>query len=87
MKIHHIKSSVIQAIGYDRNKKVLAVLFKSEAIYFYEKVPPQTFTAFRKAESAGKFFNERILGKYEDIRAGEKKSKKTKSLTFSKTKA
>lgn len=82
MRIHHIKSSAITAIGYDREKKVLAVLFKNEAIYFYKKVPPQTFTAFRKAESAGKFFNERILGRYEDVLVNDNKKKSKKPLTF-----
>jgi hypothetical protein len=71
MKIHQVQSSAISSIGYNRPRKQLAVKFNSGHSYIYDKVPPQTYTQLRKADSIGKFFHEHIFGLYEARKIGE----------------
>ncbi|PTE08235.1 KTSC domain-containing protein [Mesorhizobium helmanticense] len=54
-------STVIRNMHYDAAKRILSVWFvPSGHRYDYEDVAPQTYAAFRKASSKGRFFNEFI---------------------------
>lgn len=57
-----IKSTNIKEANYDRNTQVMSVLFIKRPLWLYEyqKVPPQLWVAFCRAESKGKYFRERI---------------------------
>lgn len=57
-----VNSSQVQAIGYDPDTKTLAVTFTrgTGACYHYAGVEPETFEAFKAAESIGSFFGQHI---------------------------
>jgi aspartokinase-like uncharacterized kinase len=62
--INEIKSSNIKKTEYDTESQLLITEFNNGLKYQYEKVPHQVYTAFRKAESQGKFFTTEISKKY-----------------------
>lgn len=51
-----VKSSNINAIGYDEITKTLEVEFVNGGIYQYKEVPKEIYEGFIKAESVGKYF-------------------------------
>ncbi len=53
-----VESNQVGAIGYDAETKTLAVQFRrgARAIYHYAGVEPETFAAFKGAESIGGYF-------------------------------
>jgi hypothetical protein len=55
-----IKSSNLKEATYNTETEDLTVTFNNDSIYVYNKVPWNTFTKFRLAESQGKHFNENI---------------------------
>lgn len=60
-----VKSSNIEAVGYDLSTKILSVRFIKSGIYRYFDVPENIYEEFVKAESAGKYFAEWIKGVFE----------------------
>ena len=63
MEMKQVKSSNIEAIGYDPDKSELRIDFGT-AIYSYECVPPEIYHSMMKAGSVGKFFFAKIKGKF-----------------------
>jgi hypothetical protein len=59
-----VKSSSISSIGHDSTTNTLAVTFTSGQTYHYSKVPKEVFERMDKAESAGKFLQSHIVGKF-----------------------
>ncbi|RWQ68748.1 MAG: KTSC domain-containing protein [Mesorhizobium sp.] len=58
-------SAAIQSMNYDPATRTLSVWFVPSGYrYDYHDVPPQTFAAFRKSSSKGRFFNAFIRGRY-----------------------
>lgn len=57
-----VESSQVGAIGYDAATKTIAVQFRrgNRAIYHYPNVEPETFEAFRSAESIGTYFGQHL---------------------------
>jgi hypothetical protein len=53
-------SSNLKGASYDTSTKKLSVTFGSGAIYEYDDVPHETFSALNLAESQGKYFNQNI---------------------------
>ena len=69
MEMKKVDSSNIEAIGYDSENKILEIVFKPKmASYIYEKIEPEIYDAFLKADSKGKFFAANIRGKFETKR-------------------
>lgn len=67
-----VTSSNVLAMGYDHIKSVLALKFKSGAIYHYQNVPSTIFDALSKAESVGAYASAYITrGQYEGRRVNE----------------
>lgn len=68
MTIHHMKpvrSSSVQAVGYDPISKTLAVTFiHGRKRYEYHDVDQDTVDAMHKAESIGKFIAANVVGKF-----------------------
>lgn len=60
MDLAPVKSSNIEAIGYDSDLKLLVVKFKDGGRYIYPNVPADVHARFISAESAGKFFHSDI---------------------------
>lgn len=59
-----VKSSNISHIGYDTEKRLMSVKFKTGSIYRYEDVPPEAHEALVGADSVGSHFHENIRGKF-----------------------
>jgi len=61
---HHIDSAAIASAGYDADTAVLELEFTSGEVYRYFAVPPSIERGLRSADSAGRFFRERIRDVY-----------------------
>lgn len=58
-------SSQIDSVGYDPESKSLFVIFKPKMIeYKYSDVPEEVYKGLLAAESAGKYLNSEVKGKY-----------------------
>jgi len=69
VKMQKVDSSNIHSIGYDPETKTLHVQFQSGATYHYLNVPEETHLALDMAESAGRYMNENIKGKFQFVKA------------------
>ena len=59
-----VDSKAIKQISYDREKRILLVLFQNGTMYSYWKVHVRTFQRLRNSYSIGKFYNRNIKNKY-----------------------
>jgi hypothetical protein len=57
-------SSMIKKAVYNFANNTLKIEFNSGTIYEYANMDPGTYDDFCKAESQGKFFNEKIKNNY-----------------------
>lgn len=70
MKMTKVKSSNLQAIGYDKSTRTLRILFQAGPdSYDYEQVPEEVYGALMKAASLGQFFQEHIREQYRYTKA------------------
>jgi hypothetical protein len=67
MKMHKIRSSNINAVGYDPAQRLLRITFRlrqgGESAYNYEDIDPQTYRELLESESPGRYFSAHIRGK------------------------
>jgi hypothetical protein len=66
MQLVPIESSMLAAVGYERETRTLVVLFTTGKAYEYYDVPEQVYQSLMAAESKGKYMNEMIIGHYFD---------------------
>ncbi len=59
-----VESSMIHAVGYDPERRLLEVVFNSGRVYCYEDVPPEVYEALMAAESKGRFMRAAIIDVY-----------------------
>jgi hypothetical protein len=64
MKLQEVESKFLQFVGYDDLNKHLRVMIKSK-IYDHYEVPREVWDEFMKSESKGKYYNQKIRGKYQ----------------------
>jgi hypothetical protein len=64
LDLEDVTSSNIKAFGYDLQRKIFAVQFKSDHVYHYAGVPVDTAIRFQVADSKGRFYVEEIKGKF-----------------------
>lgn len=76
MKLEPVKSSNIEAVGYDGSEQRLTIEFKDGAQYCYEKVPEKTFNELHKAESVGTYFYKNIKTNFECVKIRNKRVRK-----------
>jgi len=58
-------SSLIKAMAYDADSRVLSVWFMTTPDrYDYRGVPAETYASFHSAFSKGQFFNKAIRGRF-----------------------
>jgi len=58
-------SSLIKAMAYDADSRVLSVWFMTTPDrYDYRGVPAETYASFHSAFSKGQFFNKAICGRF-----------------------
>jgi hypothetical protein len=55
-----VKSSSVEAVGYDPGRRALAVRFKGGAVHVYHDVKPEQHQQLLGAESVGKHFAKHI---------------------------
>lgn len=55
-----IKSSMLQAHGYDHDTRTMRIQYHNGAIYDHPDVPFEKYHAFTGAQSPGGFFNKKI---------------------------
>ena len=60
----HVESTAIEAIDYDADGRQLQVTFVSGERYAYGGVPGEVHRAFVEADSKGRFFQQKIRGRY-----------------------
>lgn len=70
-------SSNVSARGYDSANQKLYVEFKGGAVYEYRNVPPEVWSSWTAAESAGKFFLAEIKPVFLDFTKLPKQEKDT----------
>jgi hypothetical protein len=58
------RSSLIDRIVYDEDAGTLAVTFRNARRYIYSGVPRAVYDAFKKAGSAGTYFNDAVKGHF-----------------------
>lgn len=58
-------STVVSAIHYYPEKKVLRVIYLSGSVYDYKAVPEKIYKAMKSSGSKGIYLNNHIKGKYE----------------------
>lgn len=63
-----VQSSMICAVGYDAKTRELEVVFNNGSVYRYQDVEKEDYEALLRAESKGRFMNERIVGVYNEYR-------------------
>ncbi len=59
-----VASSAVQRIEYDREERVLYVVFADGDAYAYHEVPSHVWQAFMAADSKGRFFAEAVRDRY-----------------------
>ena len=59
-----LESTSLASAGYDATARLLEIEFRSGAIYRYREVPATVFAEMMKAESKGRYFAQRIRGKF-----------------------
>jgi hypothetical protein len=72
-KLVPVESSMIQAVGYDPQTRVLEVLFNSGRTYCYEGVPPEVHQALMAADSKGQYMRAAIIDVYPDYPVGRRR--------------
>jgi KTSC domain len=63
-KMQPVKSSHIAQAGHDPVSRSLVIGFVNGDLYHYGGVPRGTYVSMLAAQSAGRFFNARIKGRY-----------------------
>lgn len=58
IKTKPVKSSNIEAVGYDKASNTMAVQFKGGQLYHLNPIPIKTYQSFIASESLGKYYNE-----------------------------
>jgi len=64
MELITVESSMIHAIGYDKEKRILEIVFNTGRTYQYGDVPPEEYEGLLNAESKGRYFLANIRDVY-----------------------
>lgn len=67
-----VSSSMIRAVRYDPERRVLEVAF-NKGVYVYYEVPPEVFEGLLQADSKGRYMRDRIIDCYPWIRKDERR--------------
>jgi hypothetical protein len=66
MTLTTVDSSMIHAVGYDKEAKEMEVVFNSGKIYRYKDVPQKVCKELLESSSKGSFMHGQIFGCYEE---------------------
>lgn len=59
-----VESSMIHAVGYEPEERLLEVVFNSGKVYCYQKVPKRVYEGLMAAESKGQYMRAYIIDMY-----------------------
>jgi hypothetical protein len=59
-----VDSSLLEAVAYHKQLRLLELAFRSGAVYGYFGVPAHTYDELLRAESKGKYFNSHIRNRF-----------------------
>lgn len=62
-----VRSSVIRAIDYDVDTRILFILFNSGLLYKYRSVPERIFNGLLNARSKGTYYNSYVKGRFSEV--------------------
>jgi lysyl-tRNA synthetase class 2 len=65
-----VRSSSVREAGYDADTQTLDLRFTSGSVYRYDAVPQPLYDALLQAQSAGRFVNDQIRGRFRCHRMG-----------------
>jgi len=65
MEYQAVKSSTMQAVGYDKENRILGVRFHNGRTYHYFEVHPVIHQELMIAESIGKYFQANVRNIFE----------------------
>jgi len=65
-----VQSSNICSIGYDTDKRILEIEFKSGSVYQYFNVPQEVYNELVQTSSVGRYFTKNIKDVYQCNRVG-----------------
>jgi hypothetical protein len=77
MNVSLVKSATLGAVGYDAERSILQLKFRSSAVYSYFGVPSSVHEALLAAPSKGRYFNTAIRRRFPhsrvpDVKAGQR---------------
>ena len=75
IKRQPVESTVLAAVGYDAERRLLEIEFHSGAIYRYLEVPEEIHRRLLAAESKGQFFGANIRNKFRSERVKARTAK------------
>ncbi len=64
MKLERVESEMLEAVGYDANRRILEVIFNTGDRYRYKEVPAFEYDGLMNAESIGRYMHRHIIGHY-----------------------
>jgi hypothetical protein len=65
MTLHRVRSSAIEAMGYDPERQWLEVRWKGQQqVYRYYRVPAEVYQELQQADSLGTYMNEQVKPHY-----------------------
>jgi len=74
MQLVTVDSSMIHAVGYDKETQELEVVYTSGKIWRYTNVPEQIYQQLLAAESKGSFMRSCIIGMYPEYKVSRRRS-------------
>jgi len=75
MQLVTVESSMIHAVGYDAEERVLEIVFNTGRTYQYFDVPPEEYEGLLNADSKGRYFlaNIRDVYAYSQVRRSRRR--------------
>ena len=64
MQVDRVESSLVAAVGYDADTRILVVALTDGTVYEYTGVPPGVHAELLAAPSIGRFYGMRVRGVY-----------------------
>jgi hypothetical protein len=61
-------STMAAQVGYDYDREILQIEFKSGSVYQYSEVEPELWEDLQETDSIGSFYNQEIKGYYPSVR-------------------
>ena len=66
-----VRSSNLKSVGYDLRSGQMEIEFQSGKVYRYDRVPQILHQGLLATPSAGQFFNDRILNRFQAVELKE----------------